>query len=136
MSLEQIVTEAAKVGAAIEGIKQVYERVPEGISAVPNLLVTVRSGTIAYEPDCLRWDHRLQLWLRVLRTDLPTAENMARPFVAKVVEAFGKNTRLNDTCEACWIANYEMMHMPFGAVPYFGVHFDLLVLEKEVWEFV
>ena len=76
------------------------------------------------------------MWLRVVQTDKPTAENAARPFVDQFLDQSVKNVQLNGTCANSRIEKYEFVSpMTFGETPYFGILFDLTVTEERAVDF-
>lgn len=135
MSLENILTQIATIAGQIEGVKKAHALTPESIAELPNVICFPASGDIERAPNLRITKHKIKMQLRVSRANLPSAENEARPFLAKVLDKFDQNVKLNGSCENSAITHYEYGALDFAGSPYLGWNFDLEVVEKQVVNF-
>lgn len=135
MSMETIIEQTAIIAGGIQGIKKAYNLTPESLAELPNIIVYPASGDIDRAPNLRITKHRIKIQLRVGRANLPSAENEARPFLAKVLDKFDANVQINGSCENSAITHYEYGALDFAGTPYLGWSFDLQAVEKEVVEF-
>ena len=135
MSLESILEQVASIAGGIQGIRKAHTLTPESIAELPNVICFPASGDIERAPSLRITKHRIKMQLRVSRANLPSAENEARPFLAKVLDKFDQNVKLNDSCENSAITHYEYGALDFAGSPYLGWSFDLEAVEKQVVEY-
>ena len=135
MSLENILTQVATIAGQIEGIRKAHKLTPESIAELPNIICFPASGDIERAPSLRITKHKIKMQLRVSRANLPSGENEARPFLAKVLGKFDQNVKLNGSCANSAITHYDYGALDFAGSPYLGWSFDLEAVEKEAVEF-
>ncbi|MDY6834153.1 MAG: hypothetical protein SVY53_05060 [Chloroflexota bacterium] len=135
MSLENILTQVATVAGSIQGIKKSHNLTPESIAELPNVICFPSAGDVDRAPSQRITKHKIKMQFRVSRANLPSAEKEARPYLAKVLDKFDQNVKLNGSCENSAITHYEYGALDFAGSPYLGWSFDILVTEQESVEF-
>lgn len=141
MSVETITQALALyVEPLITGLStgQTFDQTPSTIEVtLPAVINVIKNGTVARGVgEGARWTtHNIGVQCLVAEpgTDLATAENMARPYIARFITKFDANRTLAGTCFDSEIKGYEYgeIHLRRDEPGYLGIVFDLEVTEEE-----
>lgn len=129
MGLEAILDELAKVEKEVEGIREAYPRVPESLKNLPCILNIPNTGEydISFGGNNR---HTISITIIVDRAILPQSQNKILPLMEVVKSKIDDNEDLHGACSSCSVTGYRNYGVhSFGGLDYFGVVFDLDVLE-------
>lgn len=134
MDLESCITQIAIIEKEIGGILRAFDKTPESIPECPCFINFPSDGEFNRHTvgGTRRETHRVKMQLLITRKNLPSDENLLRPFIKKVLDKFDKNIMLNDTCVTSEIERYSYSEIVFGKlgkeVTYLGIEFILSVM--------
>jgi RNA recognition motif-containing protein len=135
MSIQNIITQIATLQAEITGIKRAFDETPDSLNEFPCFVNFPSSGDIERIPGQRKTKHIIKMQLRVIRADLPSAENKVRPFLDSVLDKFDANITLNGAVSRSAIIHYDYGSLPWGGREYLGISFDIEVWETETLTF-
>lgn len=137
MSVASIITQLAVIERTIEGVKRAYDKTPESLSEPPAVINFPSAGELKRHTagGTRRATHRIKIQLFVTRADLPSAENLLRPFIERFPDKIDQNIFINGTCTTSEIISYKYGEMEFAKTQYLGIEYILEVKEDTTINF-
>ena len=129
MSIQAIITQVATLQAEITGVKKAFAETPDSLNEFPCFVNFPSSGDITRIPSQRSTRHIIKMQLRVVRADLPSAENKVRPFLDLTLNKFDSSILLNGTASRSAVIHYDYGSLPWGGIDYLGISFDLEAYE-------
>lgn len=130
MAIEDIITQLAALEATITGVKNAYDETPEALGPLPAFINYPRLGRLHFSTaDGKQNDHTIRCDLLVARGHLPTAENLARPFINRFQVKLAANITLGGTVSTINDIRYEYGEIKIAEESFVGIRFEVDVKE-------
>lgn len=136
MTIENIIAQVAVIQATISGVVQAFDNPPSSLNAFPCFVNFMGPAEVNYTPSRRETKHTIMMQLYLSKQVTPEAERLLRPFVDRVLDAFGQKLQLNATCAYSMITGYDPGVLTYGGHQYVGISFSLLAVEHESITFV
>lgn len=129
--LDNFITALTTVLGAVTGVEAAYENPPEALNEFPAVVPYFVRGDFSYGQSAPAIGlHTVHADLHISRSQLPTDEAAARPFILRFLIAIAGNLKMSATCDHCLLKSYSYGRLGYAGKETFGGRFVLEVKIK------
>jgi hypothetical protein len=132
LPVETICSALAKIAQQANPQAQVFDTLPESVGRLPAILIYPGSGTVQWPrgPSTYVVEHTIELRLLFSRSDAPSSDAAARPWIEKMRAAIDADRLLGGIAEDSGVTGYRYGVIEYGGVQYIGIVLTVRALER------